>query len=77
MFNFRLINTPGGNQIIDSTLSTPYEALTPVQMVEYTEMERQIAIMERMERKARRKEEKQRKLSKNILYKFACIIGVI
>ena len=39
MFNFRLINTPDGNQIIDRNLKTPYNALTPSQMVEYTEMD--------------------------------------
>lgn len=58
MFEFRIINTPDGNQIIDRTLKTPYSALTPVQMVEYTEMDNNLALMDRMERKAKRKEEK-------------------
>lgn len=57
MFEFRIINTPDGNQIIDRTLKTPYEALTPVQMVEYTEMDNSMFHMDRMERKAKRKEE--------------------
>ena len=43
MFNFRLINTPDGNQIIDTTLKTPYSSLTPIQMVEYMEMDNQLA----------------------------------
>ncbi len=51
MFNFRIIDTPDGNQIIDRTLKTPYEALTPVQMVEYTEMDNRMTFMDRMERK--------------------------
>lgn len=38
MFNFRIINMADGNQIIDRNLKTPYEALTPLQMVEYAEM---------------------------------------
>ena len=42
MFNFRIINTPNGNQIIDRNLSTPYESLTPTQMVEYTEIDNQL-----------------------------------
>lgn len=58
MFNFRIINTADGNQIVDHTLKTPYSALTPVQMVEYTEMDNSLAFMDRMERKAKRKEEK-------------------
>lgn len=66
MFNFRIIDTPDGNQIIDRTLKTPYEALTPVQMVEYTEMDNRMAFMDRMERKAKRKEEKK--------YSFATIL---
>lgn len=51
MFNFRIINLPDGNQVIDRTVKTPYEALTPVQMVEYTEMDNRMAFMDRMERK--------------------------
>ena len=31
MFNFRIINTADGNQIIDRNLKTPYDALTPTQ----------------------------------------------
>ena len=58
MFEFRIINTPDGNQIIDRTLKTPYEALTPVQMVEYTEMDSRMSFMYRMERKEKRKEKK-------------------
>ena len=42
MFHFRIITTPDGNQIIDRNLSTPYESLTPTQMVEYTEIDNQL-----------------------------------
>lgn len=58
MFNFRIITTADGNQIIDRNLKTPYEALTPTQILEYTELDNQMAFMDRMERKAKRKEEK-------------------
>ena len=58
MFNFRIITTEDGNQIIDRNLKTPYNALTPTQMVEYTEMDNQLAFMDRIELKAKRKEEK-------------------
>ena len=76
MFNFRIINTPDGNQIIDRNLKTPYNALTPTQMVEYTEMDNQLAIMDRLERKARRKAEHIRKLAKNPFYRLACVCGL-
>ena len=55
MFDFRIIDTADGNQIIDRNLKTPYKALTPLQMVEYREMER----------KARTEAERRRKLARN------------
>lgn len=38
-FNFRIIKTANGAEIIDSTLSTPYSALTPMQMIDYINVE--------------------------------------
>ena len=76
MFNFRIIDTVDGNQIIDRNLKTPYNALTPTQMVEYTEMDNQLAIMDRIERKARQKAEHMRKLTKNPFYRLACMCGL-
>ena len=55
MFNFRIIDTVDGNQIIDRNLKTPYSSLTPVQMVEYMEMDNRLLIMDRMQRKAQAK----------------------
>ena len=57
MFDFRIIDTLDGNQIIDRSLKTPYNALTPLQMVEYLEMDNRLAYMDRMERKAREEAE--------------------
>ena len=74
MFNFRLIETPDGHQIIDTTLKTPYESLTPLQMMEYMEMDRHLAFMERMERKEKRVMKHRRK---NPLWKLACVCGII
>ena len=76
MFNFRIIDTADGNQIIDRQLKTPYTALTPVQMVEYTEMDARLSFMDRIERKARREAEHQRKLSRNPFYRLACVVGI-
>lgn len=77
MFNFRIIDTADGNQIIDRNLRTPYRSLTPVQMVEYTEMDNRLAIMDRMERKERQKAEHMRKIAKNPFYRMACMVGLI
>ena len=77
MFNFRIITTADGNQIIDRNLKTPYEALTPVQMVEYTEMDNRMTFMDRIERKERQKAEHMRKVARNPFYRFACMVGLI
>lgn len=77
MFDFSIINTADGNQIIDRQLKTPYSSLTPVQMLEYAEMEDRLAYMDRLEKKARQKAEHIRKLAKNPLYKMACIVGLV
>ena len=76
MFNFRIIDTVDGNQIIDRQLKTPYNALTPTQMVEYMEMDNQLAIMDRMERKARQNAEHIRRLARNPFYRIACMCGI-
>lgn len=76
-FNFRIINTPDGNQIIDETLKTPYIALSPVQMVEYTEVDNNLAYMRRLERQNRRESERQRKFAHNPLWKLACMCGIV
>ena len=77
MFNFRLINTPDGNQIIDTTLKTPYSSLTPLQMVEYIEMDNQLTYMERMERKQKREAEHKRKFTYRFMHKVACACGIM
>ena len=77
MFNFRIIDTPDGNQIIDRNLKTPYNALTPLQMVEYLEMDNRLAYMDRMERKARAEAERRRKIARNLIYKIACLCGLV
>lgn len=77
MFNFRIIDTPDGNQIIDRTLKTPLNALTPLQMLEYNEMDNRLAYMDRMERKARVEEEHRRKIARNPIYKMACLCGLV
>lgn len=77
MFNFRIIDTADGNQIIDMQLKTPDNALTPSQMVEYTEMENQLAYMNRLEKKARYEAERRRRIASNPLYRLACVIGLL
>ena len=77
MFEFRIIDTVDGNQIIDRNLKTPYKALTTLQMVEYLEMDNRLAYMDRMERKARAEAERRRKIARNPIYKMACLCGLV
>lgn len=77
MFNFRIIELQDGNQVIDRNLKTPYNALTPSQMVEYTEMENQLAYMNRLERKAQIEAARRRRIASNPLYRLACVIGLL
>ena len=77
MFDFRLINTPDGNQIIDFTLKTPYSSLTPLQMVEYIEMDNQLAYIERMERKQQKEAERNQKFTYKLFHKVACACGIM
>ena len=64
MFDFRIINTPDGNQVIDRTLKTPEDSLTAVQMMEYMETEATLSYIDRMERKAKERMQKAPKKTK-------------
>lgn len=75
-FDFRVINLPNGDQVIDKAIRTPYEALEPLQMLEYTEMEREMAVMDQMRRKEKRELRRRRRNSRNPLYRLACICGL-
>ena len=77
MFEFRLINLSDGNQIIDTTLKTPYDSITAVEMLEYMEVDARLEYMERMERKQKREAERQRKLAYKLFHKVACMCGIM
>ena len=77
MFDFRLINTPDGNQIIDFTLKTPYSSITPLQMEEYIEIDNQLAYMKRMDRKQKREAERNQKFTYKLFHKVACACGIM
>ena len=77
MFDFRIIDTADGNQVIDQTLKTPYNILTPLQMVEYQEMDMQLAYIDRMERKAQAEAARRRKLTRNPFVRFASFCGLV
>ncbi|EOT24133.1 hypothetical protein C805_02345 [Eubacterium sp. 14-2] len=77
MFDFRIIICDDGTEIIDRNLVTEYAELTPVQMVEYVEVDVQLAIMDSMRRTEQRRKERQQKISQNPLYKLACLCRLV
>ena len=77
MFDFRIIDTKDGNQVIRRDLKTPYSALTPLQYIEYTNMEVQLYILDRQKKKFQKKANRQRKLARNPFIKFACFCGLV
>lgn len=83
-FDFRLIDMGDGTQVIDKSVKTPVDALTPEMQVEYMEVHGQVAFMERMRKKERkemdrlqREAERKRKLAKNPFYRIACFCGMV
>ncbi len=77
MFDFRIIDTEDGNQIIRRDLKTPYSALTPLQYIEYTNMEVQLYIADRQKKKYQREADRRRKLARNPFVRFACFCGLV
>ena len=77
MFEFRLINLSDGNQIIDTTLKTPYDSITAVEMLEYMEIDARLEHMRRMERKQQRETERKQKFTYKFMHKVACMCGIM
>lgn len=77
MFDFRIIDTADGNQIIDRSIKTSYDTLTPVQMLEYMEMDEKLSFMDRMERRAKAEAERKRRIARNPFYRIACLCGLV
>ena len=77
MFDFRIIEQPDGTQIIDPSIKTPMEELTPEMQLEYMEVSKQLTYSKIVLRRQRRKQEQKRRAAKNPLYKMACLCGLV
>ena len=75
VFEFRIVNLSDDMQVIDRRLKTPYDALTPLQMEEYMQIDAQLDYRDRMKRRERR-EMRQRENSRGLLHKAACLFGI-
>ena len=67
-FNFRIIKSANGVEIIDNTLSTPYNSLTPMQMIDYINVENTLYLAEKQNKV------KVEEVKDNFLYKTKLII---
>lgn len=76
-FDFGIIICADGSEIIDRSIKTPYESLTPIQMMEYSEMENKILYMEVLKRRAQRESEQKRKVLRSLLYRVSCLFGLV
>ena len=77
MFEFRIIDTADGNQVIDNTLKTPYSSLTLEQFQEYVEVSKCVEVLELLKIKERREAERKQKFVYKILHKVACVCGIM
>lgn len=77
MFEFRIFYTSDGNQIIDETLKTPYNALTPGQMLKYMEVYDKLANKQSVERKKRREIKRENSFFYKLKNKVAYIYNMV
>lgn len=76
MFDFRIIDQPDGTQIIDTSIKTPVDALTPEMQIEYMEVNKQVTFSELMRKRERREAERRQKITRKPLHKMACLCGL-
>lgn len=73
-FGFRITVCADGTEVVDRKQGIFCCLLTPLQMAEYLEMDKQLAVMDRMERKEKRK---RKLLIGNPIYKIVCLCGMV
>ncbi len=73
MFKFRLIDMPNGLQIIDENLMTPYDSITPEQMIDYIRVEQAMEVI-KIHKRNREIHNMERNKLKTILFRIACML---
>ena len=76
-FNFRIVKSDDGTEIIDSNRITPMAALTPCALIEYKRTENDLYFIDRQKIKQKREAERKRKLSYRFMHKVACMCGIL
>ena len=76
-FNFRILKSANGVEVIDRNRITPIAALTPCALIEYKRTENDLYFIDRQKRKQEREAERKRKFIYKILHKVACACGIM
>lgn len=76
-FNFRIVKSADGVEIIDCNRITPIAALTPITLIEYKRTENDLYFMDRQKRKQQREAERKRKFTYRFMHKVACMCGIM
>ena len=76
-FNFRIVKSDDGTEIIDQNIITPIAALTPCALIEYKRTENDLYFIDRQKVKQKRLADRQRKIARNPIWKLACLCGIV
>ena len=76
-FNFRILKSADGTEVIDRNRITPIAALTPIALIEYKRTENDLYFIDRQKRKQEIEAERKRKFTYRFMHKVACMCGIV
>lgn len=76
-FNFRIVKSANGVEVIDRNRITPIAALTPIALIDYKRTENDLYFMDRQKRKQQREAERKRKFIYRFMHKVAGMCGIM
>ncbi len=76
-FNFRIVKSADGTEIIDRNRITPMAALSPCALIEYKRTENDLYFMDRQTAKQQREAERKQKFTYKLFHKVARACGVV
>lgn len=76
-YDFRIIRCQDGSEIIDEKLKTPLDSIDGVLAAEYQKVQDALDIIHKKEKKRQKEASAKQKKERNILFKIACLCGLI
>lgn len=77
MFNFKIIKISKDIDIIDKRQTTQEDRLSPIELLEYTELENSLYFFERQERRKRKEESRKETKIHSILASLQTACGIL